>query len=112
MNQKDIDQFYELETSLHRHEVRTSSSAVSKLLADDFVEFGSSGRVFNKPSIINSLKSEKEDLKIKVTDFKAEYLAENIVLVTYRSNTSLRSSIWKLINGQWQMIFHQGTKTQ
>jgi predicted lysophospholipase L1 biosynthesis ABC-type transport system permease subunit len=22
---------------------------------------------------------------------------------------SLRSSIWKAINGRWQMIFHQGT---
>jgi hypothetical protein len=23
---------------------------------------------------------------------------------------SLRSSIWKLNNGKWQIVFHQGTK--
>jgi hypothetical protein len=25
---------------------------------------------------------------------------------------SLRSSIWKLIDDRWQMVFHQGTLTQ
>ena len=24
----------------------------------------------------------------------------------------LRSSIWKLIDGRWQMVFHQGTLSQ
>jgi hypothetical protein len=46
---------------------------------------------------------------------------EEVVLVTYRSVSrdpvsgkerhALRSSIWKLIDGRWQMTFHQGTPT-
>lgn len=26
-----------------------------------------------------------------------------------RGNDTLRSSIWKLVDGQWQMFFHRGT---
>ena len=44
-------------------------------------------------------------------------LAEDVVLSTYfivdttRNRNTLRSSIWKLIDGRWQLYFHQGTIT-
>jgi hypothetical protein len=50
-----------------------------------------------------------------LTHFKTLVLAPGVVLVTYRagrqhgSEASLRSSIWKRIDGRWQMLFHQGT---
>lgn len=50
-------------------------------------------------------------------DFNVKLLASDIVLATYRtlrnkdSNLVLRSSIWKNIQGHWQLIFHQGTPT-
>jgi hypothetical protein len=40
--------FRDLETSLHRRSVRNSPDAVAALLTDDFVEFGRSGRVYDK----------------------------------------------------------------
>ena len=48
----DTDQqalFFDLETRLHRRAVRNSPEAVAALLADDFVEFGLSGRVHARP---------------------------------------------------------------
>ena len=56
-------------------------------------------------------------------DFNTSVLAPGAVLVTYRTVRqgavpdeqpihSLRSSIWKLIDGRWQMLFHQGTRSQ
>ena len=41
----DIDRFRALEQALHRPDVRGSREAVNAILADDFREFGSSGRV-------------------------------------------------------------------
>ncbi|HEV2988184.1 MAG TPA: DUF4440 domain-containing protein [Candidatus Angelobacter sp.] len=117
---KDTACFFDLETSLHNKQVRNCADATSALLADAFIEFGSSGKVWNKSSIIESMRREKLDQQITVEDFAAQELAPDVVLVTYISKrvvedqlavSTLRSSIWKLFDGKWQMIFHQGTRT-
>ncbi|MEH2011550.1 DUF4440 domain-containing protein [Nostoc sp.] len=74
----------------------------------------------DKQQIINSLQNEPiESLTQRaITEFKTLVLATGVVLVTYRIVRhisgeqpvhSLRSSIWKLNNHRWKMIFHQGT---
>ncbi|MEI1375770.1 nuclear transport factor 2 family protein [Nostoc sp. UHCC 0926] len=110
----------EFEECLLQSDVRKSAKDVMDLLADEFIEFGSSGRVFDKQQIINSLQNEPiESLTQRsITEFKTLVLATGVVLVTYRIVRqisgeqpvhSLRSSIWKLNNDRWKMIFHQGT---
>lgn len=108
----------QLEVRLLQPDVRHSSSELGQLLADEFVEFGSSGRVYDKKSIIEELGNEST-IQISVADFKTVLLASDSVLITYRAvfvegkggpiTHSLRSSIWKLRDGDWQMVFHQGT---
>lgn len=117
----DLDFFRSLEQKLHRPEVRHSPNAVRALLADEFIEFGNSGRVYNKASIVEALAEEttaEAALIPEVHHFAAQSFAPDVVLVTYRSSrrtdgtarrTTLRSSVWKLIDGRWQMLFHQGT---
>jgi hypothetical protein len=84
------------------------------MLADDFIEFGSSGGVWNKKQVIDGLQEEVE-VVITIENFKALHLATDVVLATYiainhgEQSKSLRSSIWKLTGDRWQMIFHQGT---
>jgi len=120
LHDNDTAYFLELETSLHRKQIRNCADAVSALLADCFIEFGSSGKVWNKSSIVESMRREKLDQQITVEDFAARELAPDVVLVTYTSKkvaenrlaiSTLRSSIWKRLDGKWQMIFHQGTVT-
>ena len=113
---KDAEYFFDLETSLHKNEIRKSPEAAAALLADGFIEFGSSGRIWNKASIVESMRREEpQEREIIVEDFVAEELAPDVVLVTYTSRTStatqstLRSSIWKSIATKWQLVFHQGT---
>jgi hypothetical protein len=112
---------FELETSLHTRQIRSSREAASQLLADEFIEFGSSGRVFDKPAIIASMINETSYPQIAVDEFATRDLARDVVLVTYiasrpetlaegRPVRSLRSSIWKLFGDRWQMVFHQGTR--
>ncbi len=55
------------------------------------------------------MEREGEAPEIKVEEFGARELSATVVLVTYRS-PSLRSSIWVLRKGKWQLVFHQGTK--
>ncbi|TFB21814.1 DUF4440 domain-containing protein [Filobacillus milosensis] len=91
-----------------------------QLLADDFLEFGSSGRVFNKQDQLDTFDEtgiHQRSWEYVMSDFHMEKLGEGVALVTFRvfdkhnNRHSLRSSIWKLNNGQWQMFFHQGTIT-
>lgn len=114
----------QLEEELLKHEVRRSTERVRHLLADDFVEFGSSGVACDKAQTIAALQQEAPDpaVPISLTEFATRPLAPDVVLATYRTigqggpgvppRSRLRSSIWKLIDGRWQMVFHQGTPSK
>jgi len=111
-------QLRHLEEQLLLPKVRASAERVSALLADDFVEFGSSGKIFDKKQIMR-LPRQERPIKRSLSKFESTMLSDNVVLVKYcatRSSKpprhSLRSSIWRLSNGQWQMVFHQGTLTK
>ncbi|UYB50055.1 DUF4440 domain-containing protein (plasmid) [Lysinibacillus capsici] len=92
---------------------------LDELLAEDFREFGSSGNSYDKKVQLEVAKSKTTTnfIKFTVTDFNIKLLASDVVLATYRtfrhndSKYALRSSIWKINKGKWQMIFHQGTPT-
>lgn len=118
----DLDLIQKLEEELFRQTVRGSRETVSKLLAENFMEFGRSGGVFRKEEVVRSLATEGSGNSHAPTasNFELTSLANDVVLLTYRSRRtvedgkelhSLRSSIWKHIDGRWQMIFHQGTPT-
>ncbi len=103
----------ELEQNLLEPETRSTPSEIAKWLADDFFEFGSSGKIWYKKDAVGP-----EGLSIRemtLTDFEIYPLSEKAVLATYRVHDqsrrqiTLRSSIWKLQEGRWQMSFHQGT---
>lgn len=106
---------YQRERSLLSFSVRTSKEALNKLIADDFVEFGASGKIYNKQDVLDSLPSETARTYI-IKDFKVKELGEDAALATYKivedGMQSLRSSIWKKINGDFRMIFHQGTRSK
>ncbi len=109
----------QLEERLLQADVRSSAAVVGDLLADSFVEFGCSGRVFDKQQIIDALRAEAPTSQRSVLDFRTTVLAPGVVLATYRLTRSagegeapthsLRSSIWTLAGERWQMVFHQGT---
>jgi hypothetical protein len=104
----------QLEEKLLTPEVRSSKTELKKLLADEFFEFGSSGRVLYKDE---DFEGGIGIIKVTLSDFDIHPLSENIVLATYRTfneqtkQHALRSSIWKQNEGVWKMVFHQGTKT-
>jgi len=112
MSAKEASAIRDLEKQLLQPEVRSSAAALDELLADDFVEFGSSGTAYDKRSVITALLREKsQEAPPTMRDFVARRLAADVVLLTYRivESRTLRSSIWRAAGGRWQMVFHQGT---
>lgn len=112
---------YQLETSLLQPETRASEEMLDRLLADDFIEFGTSGRVYRKQDTVEQVPKNAASYQgtFVLSDFEVRTLSSDCVLATYRSDMTyadgervqaLRSSIWKKAGDQWRMMFHQGTR--
>jgi len=108
----------ELEKKLLDPALRRTPEMLSPMLADNFVEFGSSGRTYDKKQVLYQL-SRQLPAQLTIEEFRVVELALDAALVTYRARAesadrkgekySLRSSIWIQHTGQWQMMFHPGT---
>ncbi|HEY6412929.1 MAG TPA: nuclear transport factor 2 family protein [Edaphobacter sp.] len=116
-----VEHLRQLEEQLLQPTIRKNRNLLTTLIADDFLEIGSSGRTFDKASIVEALRNEPPHPAAILSDFSARPLAEDIYLVTYRTTrcnpsgepiaAAWRSSIWRNRYEQWQIIFHQGTPT-
>ena len=108
------DKLFELEQRLAQVGKKLSADEASVLIAEDFVEFGSSGRIWSRAEIIAAM-SEWDATERIVDDFRVRDLSPSLCLVTYKSSAlgkpglSLRSSLWRKDGDRWRIIFHQGT---
>lgn len=108
-----------LESALLDPAVCKDREKVAALLAEDFLEFGSSGKVWTREQALELLATEDYHPPA-VEDFQSNLLAEEVALVTYRTvridtktgerTCVLRSSVWTRVNGEWRVRFHQGTR--
>ncbi len=105
-----------LEKKIVDPEVCKSPSVLDGIISDEFIEFGSSGRVFDKQGVIKALAGQAP-VKIQITNFRIKFLAPGVVHATYIASketngllsNSLRSSVWTQKDNCWQILFHQGT---
>jgi hypothetical protein len=106
------DHLYTLEERLLHPDREADRSALIPMLATEFKEFCSSGRVFNRQQTIDVLMSSAPR-PATIHHFYVERLAEDVALATYRATTALaishRSSLWIFRDKRWQLYFHQGT---
>jgi hypothetical protein len=108
-----------LELQLMDPAVRRNRERVAGLLTEDFLEFGSSGRVWTRETTLELLATETYSPPV-VESFACRVLGRDVVLVTYRAvrttgatdgrTVTLRSSIWTRKSGSWKICFHQGTR--
>lgn len=111
------DTLYQLECELINQAVRSSADKLDELLADQFIEYGSSGRIYDKKITMDSLTNEPSPT-YKIYDFEILSFSDDFIQTRFKTDrtnldgsnlTSLRSSIWRKKDGKWQMFFHQGT---
>lgn len=94
-----------------------SPEALIDLIDEEFIEIGKSATFYNKSDVANWLNSPAPSEQTGAS-FKGQFLSDDVVLLTYVSSINtpnadrkkaIRSSIWRLKQSHWKMIFHQGT---
>jgi hypothetical protein len=111
---KWYDELHSSELEMLDPATRADAGRMGELLRDDFLEFGSSGRVYEKRMLIDMLVSEAH-APVIIRDFAIRELSADTALVTYRSvgqsgQEARRTSIWVKEQDSWLMVFHQGTR--
>lgn len=111
-----------LERALLDPTTRYDAGWLDAVLDDAMVEFGKSGRIYDKPAITAALSAEKRQPApaFRLTRPVLTMLGPDAALLTYRLDPlqghgdtgavpSLRSSVWRRSQKGWQLLFHQGT---
>jgi glyoxylase I family protein len=107
-------ELHRLESALARRDpalLDGDARTVSELIADDFFEFGVSGRTWTAAEVRQVLETEPPR-DVPMEEFAVARIGVGVALVTYRSRDprhARRASIWIRRKGRWVMRFHQGT---
>ncbi len=111
----DLERFKSLEESLWIDSTRFDSDYMMKILSPDFVEFGRSGRKYTREETLSAPR-RAINAKLPLKDLRVQAIRTDVVLITYVSEVisgepqkANRSSIWTKENGEWRILFHQGT---
>lgn len=120
MDSDDVERLTALEESLWRAETRFDREYLARVYADDFDEFGRSGRHWSREASI-AADIEAFETVLPLPHLRIRGLGPDVALLTYRSETTYpaegvtlvanRSSLWQRIEGEWRLRFHQGTPT-
>ncbi len=112
----DLAVVQDCERALMTGAVRGDRMSAGLLIHEDFREIGSSGRVWDRQSILTMMEQEAAaaPFRVDATDMEAVGLAPDVVLVTYETRSEAgharRSSVWLRERGRWQLRHHQGTR--
>ena len=107
-----------LEESLWLAKTRFDPDLMDKTFAENFVEFGRSGRLYERAEMIFERDPNAViDAVLPLPDYNLELIAPDVALATYtsmvtygeRAERGRRSSIWVKVEGHWKLRFHQGT---
>ena len=120
MDPDDVARLTALEESLWRPETRFDRDHLEQVLADDFDEFGRSGRHWSREASIAAEATAFETV-LPLQELRVRALGPDAALLTYRTETTYlgtglthvarRSSVWQRIDGAWRLRFHQATPT-
>lgn len=118
LSPSDLNDIRRLEESLWVAETRFNVALMDDLFAQDFFEFGRSGRTYDREEMLIEAQPWQEiKATIPLLNFHARHLSPDVVQVTYVSELSIgdemeranRSSIWSRHGDGWTLRFHQGT---
>ena len=106
-----------LQEELWREETRFDIQRMEEPLADDFFEFGRSGRFYRREDTLAVPRGPIAAV-LPLADFKARLLTQDLAHVTYNSAVTYdgvvlharRSSIWSRTPSGRVLRFHQGTR--
>jgi hypothetical protein len=112
----DVELLRKLEEELWREETRFDQPRMDEVIAEDFFEFGRSGRVYRREDTL-AIPRHPIHAALPLPGFNARLLGRDVAQVTYNSAVTYdgvvyharRSSIWSRTGAGWILRFHQGT---
>ncbi|MBY4129443.1 DUF4440 domain-containing protein [Rhodococcus fascians] len=108
----DLATVLALERDLQTPECRRNRGRLVSLLADDFVEVGASGAVWDKASILDLLGRE-DSVEIEVLELSGRTITTDCIVAQWTSLRqgvrARRTSLWRRIESGWELVHHQGT---
>lgn len=118
ISSEDRETLESLEQQLWYQETRFNKQRMNELLAQDFFEFGRSGRVYQRQDTLAAVPQTMD--AVFSSPIHIRLLSENVAQVTYNSAVAYdgvveharRSSIWSRTTNGWVLRFHQGTPFQ
>jgi hypothetical protein len=101
----------------HHPEFGTERADYARMTADDFREIGASGQRYSREYVFDVLQARRnhpvDESDWECRDFHCRELAPDVYLLTYTlrqgARLTRRSTIWRCADGDWQIVFHQGT---
>lgn len=96
--------------------MRRTPHEMEQLLADDFYEIGTSGKIYTKQHALDAFTDEMLATELpEVLNFRIHELSDTLIqaiydTVEFSGRRSHRSSLWRKSDDTWQLFFHQGTK--
>lgn len=95
--------------------VRAAADLLAAMLHPEFREIGTSGRLWDRDTIIAALTAAgaPEPGPLTASRMRGEQLCAGLVHLTFDTESkglrSHRSSLWRLTGEGWRLYFHQGT---
>ena len=105
------------EPIFHRCEFGTTRAALTAMMDDGFWEIGASGRVYDRAYVIDTMleryASGPEPHEWPCSDFAIRALGADVFHLSYilhePDRHTRRSTLWRRAEGEWKIMFHQGT---
>ena len=102
----------------HPDRFGTSVQDIENQMCDEFWEVGASGTIYTKQDVMEILIERYNDQNHQdiweAKDFALTQIAPENYLLTYtliqdKTRVTRRSTIWRRVNGDWKILYHQGT---
>lgn len=112
-----LEELRRREPIFHHPEFGTERADYERMTADDFWEIGASGQRYSREHVFDVLEARRADpldeSDWETRDFHCRELAADVYLLTYTlrqgARLTRRSTIWRRVDGDWKVAFHQGT---
>ena len=116
---KILDELKSREPIFHHPEkFGKTKEDIANQMCDEFWEVGASGNVYTKQDVIETLLERYNNPNYQdiweTKDFAITKIAPDNYLLTYiliqdKTRVTRRSTLWRRINGDWKILYHQGT---
>lgn len=116
-----LEQLTAFEPLFHRSRVAMSRDEFDAMVDQDFWEIGASGVRYTRDHVQSVVEGRRlrgdvndaAELGWTVDRSAVRRIADDTYLVTYRltqaDRVTERSSIWRITENRWSVLFHQGT---